>query len=165
MVQREKKDNIQVCLYHYPLFSFMNSLRPWQGTILAVLFYLLAVYATFSAIAAGFGVSLLGMISGSMVAGVEGGEQAAGLVTGLLSGLGIFFAATILIGALISYFFGRGFWIGKHWPITLTVIFGGIALLLALSGMDLASILITGVPVVLAVSIWKHPFYNRVKHA
>jgi MFS family permease len=143
----------------------MNASRPWQGTVLAVLFYLLTAYAVFSAIAAGFGVSLLGAISGSMVEGVEGGEKAAGLVTGLLGGLGIFFALTILIGALISYLFGSGFWNGKHWPITLTSIFGGIALLLALSGMDLASILVTGVPVALAVSIWKHPFYNRIKHA
>lgn len=149
----------------YPSFFFMStSIRPWQGTTLSVLFYVLAAYSAFSAVAAGFGVSLLGALSGNMVAGVEGGEQAAGLIAGLLGGLGIFFAITILIGALISFFFGRGYWLGKHWPITFTVVFGGIAFLLALSGMDVASIVVTGIPLGLAVSIWKHPFYNRVRH-
>lgn len=142
-----------------------TSIRPWQGTTLSVFFYILAAYSAFSTAAAALGVSLLGALSGNMVGGVEGGEQAAGLITGLLSGLGIVLAVVILIGALISFLFGRGYWLGKHWAITLTVIFGGIAFLLALAGMDVANILLTGIPFGLAVSIWKHPFYNQAKHS
>ncbi|MDP2691931.1 MAG: hypothetical protein U1C97_01000 [Candidatus Gracilibacteria bacterium] len=138
--------------------------RPWQGTVLAVMGYASAIYNTLAAAAVAFGLSFMGFLSGGFIKSMEGGEsaeQVAGVASTILSGFGFVLALLIFIGAIISYIIARAFWTGKHWPITLGTIVGGLIFIIALGSIDPLTIILTGIPVALCVSIWKHPFYNQ----
>ncbi|MDF2378601.1 MAG: hypothetical protein P1V18_00045 [Candidatus Gracilibacteria bacterium] len=137
-----------------------HSQRPWQGTALALAAYAMTAYQLFVAFTIGSVSSLLGFGAGEMISATEGNEAVGAAVTSIFAGLGIIGALMILIGALFTFFIGKGYWDGKHWPITFTLIVGGIALFFGLIGMDPATILIMGTPVVLAFTIRKHAFYK-----
>jgi len=109
-----------------------------------------------------FGMSFLGNMAGLFVSTSEGGEAAAGMVSGLIGGVGLLFGLFLLVFALLPYFIASGFWKGSHWPITFTAIFSALGVAGGLAGMDLAALLSSAVVLALALSIWKHPFYRKV---
>ena len=137
------------------------SKRPWQGTVLAVLAYAMVLYCLFSGFTMIFGLTLFGSMGNMFLSTTEGGAQVAGVLSSFLGGMGVMFGVFVLAAALVNYFIGRAFWVGKHWPITLTNLLSVLALFVGIPAMEWGLVVYASVFFLLTVTIWEHPFYRR----
>jgi hypothetical protein len=108
-----------------PAMQVTGKQMPTLVKVIAVLYYIAAVFTLIGAIVMFVGGTLLAGIIGSMIPFV-------GAATGaLLIVLGIVF----VIVAVIDFFIGRGLWKGQRWARILAVIFAVLGFLGALSAI------------------------------
>lgn len=148
----------------------MNQVRPWQGTLLGVLAYigmaLTAIFAILMIAAQGFIASLMGGLSTEMQtagADITSANVAAGGLIGMMGGFMWVIGIFLIAGAILNFFIARGLFKGQKWTLIITIIFGGLGVLGALSQAAWFGFIVDGAIVLIAATALKSPFYNQSK--
>ena len=133
--------------------------RPWQGAVLAVLWYGLAISLLLGIFFSMASFFMAGSLGESMASTV-GSAGPSGFITGVVGALGIGLAILLIPFAYWAYASGRGFWKGKYWPLVMTLLMSGFCSLGAFMPEFYAPLLVFLLPFGLSASLLRHPFYR-----
>lgn len=130
--------------------------RPWQGTVLGVL-YILGVVV--SGIASIFLLQLT-FTGGSLATQVPGADASG--VGSILATLGGFLVVPILALFIIGVFMTMGIFKGQRWSIIVAIVLTVLGILGSLSDIsnNIGAIVINGGVLWLEIVCLKHPYYG-----
>jgi hypothetical protein len=129
--------------------------RPWQGTVLGVLYIIGTVFAGLGIIGA-----LLIVIAGSSALTFGLDSPIAGALAG---GLGVFLLLILVALIVLMIFITKGFFRGAQWAVIVALIFSILNLLNGLGEQNLIAIAVSGFMIYLEVACLQHPFYKSKK--
>jgi len=120
--------------------------RPTGVTVIAILHFIGAGFATLAGVGAIFGMGFLSMMA----------AHNSRLGGAMLAGLGVVLAIILFIVAAVAILIGWGLWRLHNWARVTAIVFSGIAILGAMSGvvmLHFAPFLIVGGVVRLAIAV------------
>ncbi len=130
--------------------------RPWQGTLLAVLY-------TIGLVLLGLVVLLLlitfvggGAMFGEMLSGAPG-------IGGMMGLLGSIIIVPLALLFVLNFFITRGLYKGQKWSVILVLIFTALGFIGAAVEVKIASIIINGLLIWAEIFCLRHPFYGKKK--
>ncbi|MCK9186426.1 hypothetical protein M0P48_03235 [Candidatus Gracilibacteria bacterium] len=132
------------------------SVRPWQGTFLAVLNIIATVFLFLGGLAF---LAFQGMVTGLMTAPSVEVEGSAGALA-LLTGMGAVAGVILLAIGVLYIFMTIGIFKGQKWAVIVSLVFSVLAVVSSLINFNVGILLVNAFVLYLAVMCYRHPFYG-----